>query len=468
MTYYRYAAACCAGLLLIAHPATAAGPFSTPSAQGEWVDAHGDPAVVPAGYLAPGGAHCAGSCGQGYCEGGAAGCYGGGGGCYDDGSGGCYGGGGCDGMTNGAVYPPTDGMMDAFGGMGLNTEQCGPHYFDFAVEWVSLQRSEVGNRSIGLTSENQINVVSQAVILMSTGDANPDMESGFRLSGRYDLGALSFVEVVYTGLFDIDGGKTVTATQGDPDPDDLFSPFTAFSTNPPGGFIPNDPSFYETDRAISHSVFYDSELQSAEITYRRYWVGYNPRVSGTLLWGFRYTKLNERLGFRSQGAYVPDFGSVGNPTPEGVLNPAAAGSATALAVTDNNLAGAQIGGDGWITVRQGLRIGGEVKCGLYGNRYSIDQSFSTSDGRINTRSVGIDDDVPAFIGDFRVMMVADILPSVSWKVSYDALVMNSVSLAADNFNTNNPYAAGGQAPIAAQNQGHAIYNGVSTGIEYVW
>ncbi len=447
MTLYRCAAACCATLVLWSAQAAAQAPMHRASQamlfrnaqQNPWVDAHGNPAVVPAGC---------GGVADPYCQN-----YGGGcpsGGCYEEGYGG--GGGGCDGMSNGARFPATDQMMDAFGGgMNLNTEQCGPHYFDFAVEWVLLQRDQTGNSPQPLTQDNL-----GGPIVLTSNDGGANMESGFRLTGRYDLGALSFVEVAYTGLFDIDGNASVRDLNGT---GDLYTPFTNFGTNPVD--LDANPQFNGTDRALEHRVFYDSELQSAEITYRRYWVGYSPRVSGTLLWGFRYTKLNERYGFQTQGSRPVDGAPVGSPN----------ASDQFLAITDNNLAGAQVGGDGWVTIRQGLRIGAEGKVGLYGNRYSID--YSVTDPTLIANSASIDDDVAAFIGDFRVMMVADIFPNVSLKASYDVLVMNSLALASDNFTftpNTTPGGVGNQlaGSNAVFNQGHAIYNGASFGIEYIW
>ncbi|QDU90585.1 hypothetical protein Pla175_39920 [Pirellulimonas nuda] len=406
--------------------------------QNPWVDAHGNPAVVPAGYggVADPYSQGYGGCPTGGCPNG--GCYDGGGG-YCDGSG-YGGGGGCDGMSNGARFPATDQMMDAFGGgMNLNTEQCGPHYFDFAVEWVLMQRTSVGNSSTPISQDNL-----GGPIVLTSGDGNPNMESGFRLTGRYDVGALSFVEVAYTGLFDMDGSASVRDENGT---GDLYTPFTAFGTNPAD--LDANPQFDGTDRALEHRVYYDAELQTAEISYRRYWVGYSPRVTGTLLWGFRFTKLNERYGFQSQGSRP--------------VAPATPASAEFLVVTDNNLAGAQVGGDGWVTIRQGLRIGGEAKVGLYGNHYTID--YAASQNNFFAGMTPINDDVVAFIGDFRVMMVADLFPSVSLKASYDVLVMNSLALAADNFTFQNQLLAGS---TAVSNQGSAVYNGASFGIEYIW
>ena len=96
----------------------------------------------------------------------------------------------------------------------------------------------------------------------------------------------------------------------------------------------------------------NSDLQSAEISYRRYWLGYSPRISGTLLAGFRYTKLDEDFLFRTQGS---------EPIPSQPAGPLAA--LRYSEDCENNLAGFQTGGDIWVTLIQGLRFGSEGKVG---------------------------------------------------------------------------------------------------------
>ena len=49
------------------------------------------------------------------------------------------------------------------------------------------------------------------------------------------------------------------------------------------------------------------------------------------------------------------------------------------------------------------------------------------------------DDHAAFIGEGSVDLVADILPSVSLRVGYEVLFLNSLVLAGDNFNQTSPY-----------------------------
>src|SRR5690606_35898846 len=126
------------------------------------VDIYGNPAILPVQY-------CENCPPMGY--GGGYGCYGG------------------------------DGMPDAFGGASLLPDQCGPHYFDFSAEAIFLKRDSLGSRDINFTSAN----IGGPIILSTgavaappqnfqvTGGIENGTEPGFRLTGRYDIGALSVV-----------------------------------------------------------------------------------------------------------------------------------------------------------------------------------------------------------------------------------------------------------------------------------
>ena len=111
----------------------------------------------------------------------------------------------------------------------------------------------------------------------------------------------------------------------------------------------------ETERSIYQSIAINSSLQSAEMSYRRYWVGWVPRISGTWLAGFRYTKLKEDFYYTTIGEAAQIYADK----------------------SDNDLAGLQTGGDVWIGLFQGVRIGAEGKVGLYNNHYTQDNIITT-------------------------------------------------------------------------------------------
>jgi hypothetical protein len=235
-----------------------------------------------------------------------------------------------------------------------------------------------------------------------------------------------------------------------------------------------------TERAEQHSIAIESDLQTAEISYRRYWVGWIPRISGTLLAGFRYTKLNEEFLFSSIGSENVPFNDPGAPIAELDYELDAV----------NNLSGFQSGADIWVGLIQGLRIGAEGKAGLYANSYKVSTRISTVPSPVPTLplpfppipilvdpslSEEFEEVQPAFIAEASVDLVADVLPSVSIRAGYEVLFINSIVLAGDNFNTGSPYnpspGDNGLGPVRVPfvaDQSDIFYHGGHLGLEYIW
>ena len=402
--------------------------------QTPYVDANGNPVIVPAGY-----------CQQ--CPGGCPGGYGGPMPCDPAPGGDCYGGpmhsGGFTGpypMGAGGTDPAVGyDLMEDVGMEGFLVDQRGPHYFDARAEAVYMTPDETFGRDIPMTSLN----VTDDNIVLRTGQLDYDFETGFRVVGRFDICPLSVLEFGYMGIYDWESNASFT----DPNPVDpvtgtgnLFSLFSEFGTNPNTVAVPGGP-MPETERSITQSISINSSLQSAEMTYRRYWVGFVPRVSGTWLAGFRYTKLKEDFYFSTSGEAAQVYADR----------------------ADNDLAGFQTGGDVWIGLMQGLRIGAEGKVGLFNNHYTLYNTITTTP--LGTTPPTLNErfakDQPALITEASVDLVADVLPSWSVRGGYEILYLNSVVLAGDNFNTASPYGLPNQTPRIpfVADQGQNFYHG---------
>jgi hypothetical protein len=399
-----------------------------------YVDAHGNPVVVPAQYGEP--CDCEG---YGYGEHG--------GGAFGFGHHGHHAGfGGQMPMGAGGTYPPVGyDLMNDVGIEGYMVDQRGPHYFDARIEAVTLTREETFERAVDFTIFNL-----NGPIVLSSSNLDYDNEIGFRAMGRLDLGPLSVFEFGYMGIYDFESSASFT----DPNPVDfdtgnLYSLFSDFGTNPPTVAIEGGP-MPETERSITHRIAIDSDLQTAEMSYRRYWVGYIPRVSGTILAGFRYTRLEESFAFTTIGE----------------------ASAETSTNAENDLAGFQTGGDVWIGLMQGLRLGAEGKVGIYNNHYKLHNRIITSPLGTTPPSLNerIKDDNLAFISEGSVDLVADILPSWSIRAGYEVLFIESLVLAGENFNPVSPYGLPGQ-PVRVPfvfDQGNAVYHGGHVGVEFIW
>jgi len=261
-----------------------------------------------------------------------------------------------------------------------------------------------------------------------------DLEAGFRVAGRIDLGPLSLFEATYMGIDDIGVSNRIVSAEAfaqaglPPTDNSLFTPASADAS---AVLIP------ELDAANVHEVNYLSELHSTELSYRRYWVGYRPRFSGTFLLGARYIRLTEDLAFTASG------GTAGGQVNWG---------------SENDLVGGQAGGDMWIGLRQGLRLGFEGKAGIYNNRFK----FANSSNIAGAGSAASNGNQTAFVGELGVQMVADIWPSISLKTGYQLLTMTDLATVANNIDAND-------FQIDSVNiNGDALYHGFTCGLEYIW
>lgn len=451
--------------------------FMQPTGRGggnSYVDAYGNPVVVPAQYC-DGGTDCGGDCG---------GEYYGGDGSYVPACEAC--GGGYDCGCNGPRWRdgfPHSGCGCGYGGYGYGgawqdprsgtnppfpddvenysllppgrTEQCGPHYFDVRMEAVTMTRDEAFRTPVNFTSENVINPgnIDPSQFVVRSGELDFDYVTGFRVMGRYDCGPLSVIEFGYWGIDNWSSSASFT----DPNPvnantGNLYSLFSFYGNTPANVTTPGGPLPW-TERSITQSISLESELHNAEFNYRRYWVGFNPCISGTLLAGFRFTRLREDFVFQASGEAEGRYDEL----------------------IKNDMAGFQTGGDVWLHVRQGIRIGAEGKVGLMNNHYTLSNTFTTDpvSGSPPTLSEFFEKDQPALTAEASADVVWDVCPSWSVRAGYEIFFVNSVLLAGENFNTGSPYAdmPGVNLPPRVpfvNDQGDAFYHGAHLGAEYTW
>jgi hypothetical protein len=375
-----------------------------------YVDVHGNPIVMPASYTEP--ANFMEPSGN-YC--GYAGC-----------PGGCGGGTGINGGDPGAAY------VD-YGGYSM-PDQCGPYYFDIAVGTVILRGDHLFGDVPSLGS-----IGPSGPGILRPGDFNKDYTPGWQIAARYDLGPLSLLEATYMGIYDFDFSQTVRSVDVAPGGLDDFL-YSAFSNYGDPVAVPG------LDQGSVYSINYQSDLQSTELSYRRYWLGYSPRVSGTLLAGFRYIRMTDDFQFNAL-------------TEATSLDPR---TSSLTWSADNDMCGAQFGGDGWVCLRQGLRFGGETKAGIYNNRYKYRHTTNIDNDVADEINQSVAGNQVAFAGELGLSLVADILPSFSIKAGYQALYLSSLVTSGNNINTTNVNST------AVLTQADAIYHGFQAGLEYIW
>jgi hypothetical protein len=335
----------------------------------------------------------------------------------------CYGGpGGCDPCGDGAGYGPNEWGVD-FGGAS-SPDQCGPHYFDIGVQAVWLQGEDLFSGAPALGS-----VGVQGPLILDPASSFNDYDPGWQIAARLDFGPLSVLEATYMGIYNLGFNDTIRSVDVAPGGADyqLNSVFSDYGVTPIDGL----------DEGSVYSLDYNATLQSTELSYRRYWLGYNPRVSGTYLLGFRYVRLAEDLTFSTIA-----------------LN----GNGSIAWKDSNDLLGFQAGGDGWFCLRQGLRIGGEAKAGVYNNRFEFGRtvSFPTTATAVSTNGNQV-----AFVGEASLDVVADLLPSWSIRGGYRVLYLNNLATAG----TNVPATL---TSTVLNTESDALFHGFQIGLEYVW
>jgi Putative beta barrel porin-7 (BBP7) len=432
--------------------------------------------VVPAGYCG----NCyGGDCCGGDCYGGECGC----GDCYGDCGyppcGDCYGqgpscatcgpyGGGPSGVCHygnggswqdcrGGTNPPFPDDVEDYSLLPPGrTEQCGPHYFDVRMEAIYMTRDETFKQQVDFTSQNVA-----GPIVLSSSQLDFDPTTGFRIMGRYDIGPLAVIEFGYWGIQDLSARAHYNNSNADSY--SLFSDFVRQPADLPATVTSAGGALPWTERSVVDRISLESELQNAEFNYRRYWVGFSPAVSGTLLAGFRYTRLREDFQFYTMGAQELTFDPATGSYDENIKN---------------DMAGFQAGGDIWIHVRQGVRIGAEGKVGLMNNHYTLDNTFTAVGENDNSGpppnfTEHFEKDIPALVTEASADVVWDILPSWSIRAGYEITFLNSVLLAGENFNTGTVYngVTGVNLPERVpfvNEQGHAFYHGAHLGAEFTW
>ena len=375
-------------------PASPLAGGSAAASGGQFMDASGNPIIMPTQYCEPAGSY-GGPTGA---DGGA--CYGGGGGCGDG----------------------SEAYAD-FGGYS-QPDQCGPHYFDVSTQALALQGEQLFGSAPALGS-----IGVQGDKILDPKNTYNDYEAGWQIAARHDFGPLSVLEATYFGIYNLGFNDTVRSVDVAPGGDDfqLNSVFSNYGVAPIDGL----------DEGSVYSLNYKANLQSTELSYRRYWVGFNPRISGTYLVGARYLRLAETLAFNTVA-----------------LN----GSGSITSRGYNDMVGFQFGGDGWIALRQGLRIGTELKSGIYNNSYEFNRSATFPN--VATTAVQNGDNV-AFAGEASLDMVADILPSWSIRGGYRVLYMDNLATVGNNI----------PATLTATTIGSkadALFHGFQFGVEYVW
>ena len=319
-----------------------------------------------------------------------------------------------------------------------------PRWFDFAVDFMLLKRDDVG-RNVALTSQG-----IAGPIVLQTADLQFNEEPSFRFTGNLQIGPGGNLEFTYYGLFQFDSGAFVRRS-GD---NDLFSVFSQFGTLPFQGFA-------ETDQSDFQRIDYSSTFDSFEVNYRQRWMAPNCRYQGSWVCGVRHFILDEKFRYFTSSSAN---GINGDP-----LDPAQARFDVDVS---NALTGFQFGGDMWICIVPGLRLGGEIKAGVYGNHINVNTIAGVNSGNIPTFVEDNTVNDVAFIGQADLMATWRLNYQWTLRAGYQFLFVEGVALAGENFNTAPPALfvppPGVSRVPTINDNGNVFYHGWTAGLEFMW
>lgn len=323
---------------------------------------------------------------------------------------------------------------------------CAPHWFDVHAEAVFLRRDD------DAAFREFVRLGPLGDPLITSNDLSFDtLDPSLRITGTWQTGPGSNLEFTYFGLNESSEKKEVRSAD-----DLLYAAFDNFSLDNNGVPVP-DSEIEQFHRAEYQRVKLDSDFDSLELNYRRRWMGPTCLVQGSWLLGVRYFELQDRLRFFS----FADRDSVLPPGED------SGGDGLYDLRTRNFMTGAQLGGDMWLCLLPGLRLGLDGKGGIYGNNVKVNTTIDGHDpydnyiAFISPEALG--NDKVSFIGELSLLLTYQLTHSITFRGGYQMVWVEGVATALDNFNPDITQ----RIPTMADG-GSLFYDGFTVGGEWMW
>jgi hypothetical protein len=322
-----------------------------------------------------------------------------------------------------------------YGEGGIGTQR----WYDASFSVIGLARTT----GAGPFNTSSIGINTGNFVLGSNSVPIDTLNAGFQTQLNIACGPGSNIELLYFGLDDWDQTASVSRPQAD-----LFSFVSNFGLVPPGGFD-------DSDRSRLHSLNYNSELHNGELSFRRRWAEPYGFFQGSFLTGIRYVDLDEYSLFSARGLNNNGASNNGARFFDYTVN------------TSNSLVGWQVGGDLWYNLIPGVKVGCELKTGVYNNR-------SRQRTNITANSIVINESVlantAAYVTQLSPQLVYRISHSVALRGSYEVIWIDNVALAVNNFNSTPPslFLPGSGRVATINNKSDIVYNGFTAGVEVTW
>lgn len=334
------------------------------------------------------------------------------------------------------------GALRPYGEGGIATQR----WFDLSAEAVFLSRT-TGAANFDFSSDgiNGPRVLTSNMVDMDT------VRAGLGLQVNLQTGPGSNVEVVYFGLNRWEESAEVGIVNGPPR---YYSFISNFGLLPPGGFD-------DSDRSFIHRIDYSSEFHNGEVNFRRRWAEPYGFWQGSFLAGIRNVDIDEQGRFTARGNNNDTFASNGPRFFDYTVN------------VRNCLVGFQVGGDLWYNLLPGVKVGTELKTGIYNNDTSQDTYiFASSLPLLGTPDIreNFQADRASYVTQFNTQLWYRLNYSLAFRTSYQLLCIDNVALATENFNGTPPslFLPNSARTVGINNSADIVYQGFTFGAEFMW
>ena len=279
--------------------------------------------------------------------------------------------------------------------------------------------------------------------VLSIGDLEIAYQPGLRVLAGRRLNDVFALEGSFLGLLQWDEMRTTlnSTPNSQGTAGNLFSPFTDFG----------DPAVAGLDYNDLASIRLKSQFNNAELNLRQRLVTQPSLMQASALYGFRYMNVRESFQYHTQSQ-----------SPAG-------GTDNAVDVqARNSLWGLQIGGTLEFRIEPRCWLNFELKGFLCYNDAGQDTEYTVGPlvGPGTTTSGGHDQARMTMGGDVSAGAVWKFTPRIVGRAGYQAIFIDGMALAADNFQRNLPFMA--TSPSELTRNGHLAYHGPFAGVTVTW
>jgi hypothetical protein len=326
------------------------------------------------------------------------------------------------------------GILRPYGEGGIATQR----WYDASAEVIALTRTK-GPSNFVVSSDG----ISGPVALSTNAVDLDQLRAGLAAQINVQTGPGSNLEFGFFGLNDWDQ----TATVSDPVNPRYYSFLSNFGVLPPGGFD-------DSDRSLRHTLRYQSTMNNAEINFRRRWSEPHGFWQGSFLGGFRYFDLDEVANFIARGTNNNGAAATGERFLDYYVR------------TSNNLFGFQLGGDLWYNLFPGVKLGTELKGGIFHNDSGMKGSIFSNSINNTFQEALTGQGRTAYLLQSSAQLYYRVSYSWALRSSYQVMYIDGLAFATENFNSLPPTNAARVTRL--NNKSTAVYQGFTLGAEYTW